>query len=329
MATVGQQQGSLARALASSDERLRRQALRRVDRLLKRQQPAPLSEQAMRRLWRALYYLLWFADKPLVIEQTIERLCSWLLVASDGWLYFRVMWETVSRYWSEIDHLRLDKYYALLSRALSTASHYCADRVEDWRRFVRVVNQTVLEPVTGIGEDQALGEAWKSLGVALHLCDKWLDLVLLQTPGGPSSLTLMPESDRPADIVVEPFWILYTAASTRASALQLRNRKLLMQRAFERIWQPLVYPPVPLTDHPNQTAYLTDTSHRQQLAERLFKHAAGMQVLPLGRKLMYTCVRLLHHQTGQPMSVEMMNGGISKKGQRRKRRRRQRRRHQA
>ncbi|KAF6004117.1 ribosomal RNA-processing protein 1 [Cyanidiococcus yangmingshanensis] len=272
----------------------------------------------MRRLWRALYYLLWFADSPPLIDRTIERLCSWMRVSVDTWLYFQVLWETVCRYWLEIDHLRLDKYYALLNRALGMA-------FEEWRHLARIIEQVVLGPVAGTSTTQTLNDSPNALGVALHLCDKWLDTVLLQTPGGPRTLTFMSNSDRPADLVMEPFLRLYVAESERASVLQLRNRKLLMQRAFDRIWQPLVRPPPspPLStgEHSKHPVYLTDTEHRQQLATRLFKRAAGASVPPLGRKLAYACVRWLHREADSPMSDKNIIGRVMNTRQRRRRRR--------
>jgi hypothetical protein len=294
MAVAGTAETALARQLASSDAQVRNRALRKVERMLCQREPAPLSPKGMRRVWRALYYTLWFADTPSAINWTLERLCSWLGLAVDNWLYFEVMWETICRYWIEIDHLRLDKYYALLNRSLSAATSLCVDQVDHWRRLTGIVERVVFEPLVGTSADLDLEAAPAALGMALHVCDKWLELVLCQAPGGLESLTLDTDSTHPVDIAVQPFLRLYLAPMERASATQQRNRKVLMRRAFERLWEPLVRAPAAVPNQRDQLVYLSQPEHRQQLAERLFKLASRVEVPPYGRRFMYGCVRRLH-----------------------------------
>lgn len=73
------------------------------------------------RLWKALFYCMWMADKPSYQQSLARRFGDiWIdlhrVAPSAGILYAEAFWETISREWSGLDRLRLDKFYFLVKR---------------------------------------------------------------------------------------------------------------------------------------------------------------------------------------------------------------------
>jgi ribosomal RNA-processing protein 1 len=111
------------------------------------------------RLWKALFYSMWMADKQMhqrSLAQRIGDLCLIILNASDSddavIFYFRAFWETLCREWPTLDRHRLDKYYNLIRRMVSASIECCISR--SWSEsFIRgynsVVSETVLHPTRG------------------------------------------------------------------------------------------------------------------------------------------------------------------------------------
>ncbi|PJF16933.1 hypothetical protein PSACC_03269 [Paramicrosporidium saccamoebae] len=131
---------TFAKKLASSEERC-----------------TSLSDKDYLRLWKALFYSMWMADKPSYQQNLAKRLGDiWLdihKVSSEaGLLYVRTFWETMTREWPGIDRHRLDKYYFMVRRFL-LAGFECMKH-EDWdleciRAYNKVLSELPLNPTRG------------------------------------------------------------------------------------------------------------------------------------------------------------------------------------
>lgn len=107
-----------AKHLASCNKKTRDTAVELLRRWLEAQ--THVSDLDFKKIWKGLFYCVWHADKHEVQAQLIDKLAS-LIRTLDLALarhYFQVFLLTMVREWSGIDHLRLDKFYLMLSRFL-------------------------------------------------------------------------------------------------------------------------------------------------------------------------------------------------------------------
>lgn len=107
------------------------------------------------KLWKALFYCMWMADKPSYQQNLATRLGDiWLDMhrrsPAGGLLYARAFWETICREWSGIDRHRLDKYYFLVRRfyvaGLETIFLSKADRVQQGEGVGKMLLEWPLNP---------------------------------------------------------------------------------------------------------------------------------------------------------------------------------------
>lgn len=110
------------------------------------------------RLWKALFYCLWMADKPSYQQNLAVRLGDiWLDLhqrsPAAGIRYARAFWETICREWAGIDRHRLDKYYFLVRRFYlagfeTVFSHQRCDS-QQIRAIGKVLMEWPLNPTRG------------------------------------------------------------------------------------------------------------------------------------------------------------------------------------
>lgn len=80
-----------------------------------------IDEKECLRLWKALFYCMWMADRPTFQRNLALRLGDlWLEMYQSSPLhslrFYEAFWITLVREWSGIDRLRLDKFYFLVKR---------------------------------------------------------------------------------------------------------------------------------------------------------------------------------------------------------------------
>ncbi|XP_015416305.1 PREDICTED: ribosomal RNA processing protein 1 homolog A isoform X4 [Myotis davidii] len=73
------------------------------------------------KVWKGLFYCMWMQDKPLLQEElgrTISQLVHAFQTTEAQHLFLQTFWQTMSREWTGIDRLRLDKFYMLMRMVL-------------------------------------------------------------------------------------------------------------------------------------------------------------------------------------------------------------------
>ncbi|XP_070263206.1 ribosomal RNA processing protein 1 homolog A [Myotis yumanensis] len=73
------------------------------------------------KVWKGLFYCMWMQDKPLLQEElgrTISQLVHAFQTTEAQNLFLQTFWQTMSREWTGIDRLRLDKFYMLMRMVL-------------------------------------------------------------------------------------------------------------------------------------------------------------------------------------------------------------------
>ncbi|XAR53246.1 hypothetical protein NMG60_11021714 [Bertholletia excelsa] len=183
---------AMIRDLASCNKSTRDRALKLVLKTwLPSQQPGQVSDDDMKKLWKGLFYCVWHADKSPVQLELINRLSSLLLTLELplSLHYLSVFFLTMRREWTGIDALRLDKFYLLIRRFLSSSflmlKKNCSWDFEVSRRFM-----AILEERTFFADDKFLGN-----GVNYHIASVFLEELKPFLPVGSQVL----------DVIFKPF----------------------------------------------------------------------------------------------------------------------------
>ncbi|KAL1335475.1 hypothetical protein HN51_064353 [Arachis hypogaea] len=168
-----QQMGrSLVKQLACCNKTTRDRALRV---LLKTWLPSlsdHLSDDDAKKLWKGLFYCFWHSDKPLPQAELANRLSSLLLSLSStpfSLQYLSTFFLTMRREWPSIDALRLDKFYLLIRRFISTLFSLLKKNSWDLELVRRYAD--VLDKGTFSAEDKFQG----SNGVNYHFATVFLE----------------------------------------------------------------------------------------------------------------------------------------------------------
>ncbi|KAJ9143012.1 Ribosomal RNA-processing protein 1 [Pleurostoma richardsiae] len=110
--------------LASSDRKTRTAALNSLQTFLSsRQHTSSLSPVDVLKLWKGLFYALWMCDRPLPQQALCTELAGLIYSmprdAVIPWL--QGFWATMSREWTAIDVLRMEKFLLLVRRVLGAS----------------------------------------------------------------------------------------------------------------------------------------------------------------------------------------------------------------
>jgi ribosomal RNA-processing protein 1 len=104
--------------ISSAEKKVRDKALRILSKWLAGRRTMGLPE--MLKLWKALYFAMWHADKTPVQQELAGRLAGLLAQVPTELMpsFASAFFITMRREWHTIDRLRLDKFYSLIRRFL-------------------------------------------------------------------------------------------------------------------------------------------------------------------------------------------------------------------
>ncbi|KAH6860716.1 hypothetical protein J4E91_006469 [Alternaria rosae] len=162
------QNNPFIRNLASSDKKVRDNALDSLKTYLGAQ--SEISELDLLKLWKGLFYCLWMQDKP-ALQQGLSRDLASLVSALRTPVvlpFIRAFFLTMSREWTRIEALRLDKYLYLIRQYVNASFTFLSRNkwkkslVEQWNA---VVEETPLEC-----ENMRIPN-----GLRYHVMDVWVD----------------------------------------------------------------------------------------------------------------------------------------------------------
>ncbi|KAM7189520.1 Nucleolar protein,Nop52 domain containing protein [Rhypophila sp. PSN 637] len=110
--------------LASSDRKIRTSALASLQHFLSaRQVSAALTPLDILKLWKGLFFALWMCDRAIPQQNLCNDLADLIYIlpreAVIPWL--RGFWSTMSREWTGIDVLRLEKFLLLVRRVVGAS----------------------------------------------------------------------------------------------------------------------------------------------------------------------------------------------------------------
>ncbi|WLF80056.1 hypothetical protein PVL30_003826 [Lodderomyces elongisporus] len=130
-----------------------------------------LSLLDMEKLWRGLYFSMWFCDRPKAQERLAEslgQLYSENIKSVESFLLFTKAFNLIMiKEWASIDQWRIDKYYLLIRRVLRHNFQYLKKNQWDLelvKKWTQVMMETILS-----GGDKV------PVALPYHLCDIFLD----------------------------------------------------------------------------------------------------------------------------------------------------------
>ncbi|XP_073831249.1 ribosomal RNA processing protein 1 homolog Nnp-1 [Musca autumnalis] len=155
------QEVKIVKSLACNDINKRNKQMKKLRRWLqlRAQSSFPFQQEDFMRIWKGLYYNMWYSDKPLVQEDLAEQYGK-LLECFEGNLemsvnFFGAFLNTMCIHWFGIDQWRIDKFMMLTRRMLRymfkilKASNWGKEAVEVFNKHA---TETVLfENVTAKG----------------------------------------------------------------------------------------------------------------------------------------------------------------------------------
>lgn len=183
---------AFVKQLASNSRTVREEALESLKKYLTTKQFKDSKQLSFDKLWKGLYYAMWFSDRPrpqqrlatnlgelfvLYFDKADNQAGSGELTKNDkAFLKFsKAFWRVMCMEWYNIDHHRLDKYLLLVRRVLAHQLRYL--QLREWsEEVVSAYIHSVLRKLPLSGDKKVYN------GIPFHvidiLLDEWEKLVL-------------------------------------------------------------------------------------------------------------------------------------------------------
>ena len=132
------------------------------------------------KIWKGLFYCFWHSDRPRPQQALAGDLAALLgpMAEHNAPVFYRAFWETLTREWSGIDVLRIDKFLMLVRRFLAAGFRYCRER--KWA--ADMVEALLLAPIEQ-GPLDPKGNKMPN-GIRFQLADIWADELEKLLPEG-------------------------------------------------------------------------------------------------------------------------------------------------
>ncbi|KAK8131510.1 nucleolar protein-Nop52 [Apiospora sp. TS-2023a] len=171
--------------LASSERKVRTDALTTLRTFLTASTTTrTLTPLEHLKLWKGLFYALWMADRPIPQQNLCAELSSLLGILPDDAVvpFLRAFWETLSREWTSIDVLRMEKFMLLVRRVLGASFAWAREGSGKKKSSKKSKNtETRAEAMLALLREWPIEEtgdlAKVSVGLRLHVLDIWVDEV--------------------------------------------------------------------------------------------------------------------------------------------------------
>lgn len=152
-----------------SDRPTRNAALESLKKFLSRPRDMPLIE--FEKLWKGLYFAMWFSDRPRPQQRLAADLGQLFLVVPEKNFYNFALafWKVIAREWVGIDHHRLDKFLLLVRRVLFYQLKRLSESQWDSEMVTGFLNALKKSPLSGDNKVPT--------GITYHLIDIYADEV--------------------------------------------------------------------------------------------------------------------------------------------------------
>lgn len=218
----GERQLHLARALSDSQWRTREQSLTTLRDWLTIN-GSSLDAAQMDRLWKALFYCVWMADKRPFITAAIANIVSLGDVAGPYFLsaFFRCM----SREWAGLDRHRLDKFYELINAVLTSTISQFIDTGD-----LKTISDELVTFLTLLREHAWPAARKGGVGMCLHILDVYHDRLMTPVLHAITELGANgSQKGRVYDLLLEDILLLITPTNPCLASISKRVRTAVLQ----------------------------------------------------------------------------------------------------
>lgn len=154
--------------LAANDRPTRDETLKSLKRFLGT--PKAFEELELLKLWKGLFFSMWFSDRPRTQQRLADDMGSLLLVVHETnyFAFLSSFWKIMSAEWLALDRHRVDKFYMLLRRYVGYAFQRLAQ--EGWEETWIERHNTVMNKVPLHPENPKIPD-----GIRYHILEIYLD----------------------------------------------------------------------------------------------------------------------------------------------------------
>ncbi|KAI0380607.1 hypothetical protein F5Y04DRAFT_95325 [Hypomontagnella monticulosa] len=192
--------------LASSDRKIRTSALDTLRTFL----TAPTTVRKLTdldhlKLWKGLFYSVWMCDRPIPQQNLCAELASLLSILpapSDDECavvipFLRAFWATLSREWTSIDVLRMEKFLLLVRRVFGASLAWVGEgrKGKNGNKWAGARADGMLKLLEKWPLEKTGDLSKVSVGLRLHVLDIWVDEV--------EKLDLLAESDQDSRVFLD------------------------------------------------------------------------------------------------------------------------------
>lgn len=173
---------SFVKQLASNNRKVRENALATLKKYLNTRQFKENKQLQFDKLWKGLYFAMWFSDRPRPQQRLANELGELHLLYFDAvenkqeitlddkaFIKFsKGFWKVICLEWYSIDHHRLDKYLLLVRRVLFNQLKYL--KLRNWNEeLVLKYIDSVLKKLPLSGDKKVYN------GIPFHIIDIFVD----------------------------------------------------------------------------------------------------------------------------------------------------------
>ncbi|OTA98021.1 hypothetical protein M426DRAFT_70545 [Hypoxylon sp. CI-4A] len=171
--------------LASSDRKIREKSLTTLRTFLTAPTTArKLTDLDYLKLWKGLFYSVWMCDRPVPQQNLCAELAGLLSVLpapnDDQSVvvipFLRAFWATMSREWTSIDVLRMEKYLLLVRRVFGASLAWVGEgKNKKNGKWAGERAASMLQLLREWPFDKTGDLARVAVGLRLHVLDIWVD----------------------------------------------------------------------------------------------------------------------------------------------------------
>lgn len=161
---------AFVKKLAHNDASVRESSFQALCAFLSSKTLSKLDHLEMKKIWKGLYFSMWFCDKPIPQQNlagNLGKLFSEVIPSDSLQTFHQAFWAVLLKEWHSIDKWRLDKYLMLVRRVLRHLLFRLA--AEDWPQA------KIDEFLLVLKEYPLCNDSRFPQSLAYHVCDIFLD----------------------------------------------------------------------------------------------------------------------------------------------------------
>lgn len=162
---------AFVRKLASNDRRTRERAFKVLKQYLSSESHAEsLNKLELEKLWKGLFYTMWFSDRPLPqkrLATKMSQLFSQCIPEEKFPAFVSAFWYIMSQEWSKVDKWRVDKYLLLM--------RYVVKECFEMLKRSKFEEKLLCRYLSALENGILSGDVKYAGVIVFHIVDVWLD----------------------------------------------------------------------------------------------------------------------------------------------------------